>query len=553
MKVTTEELERCLVLVTVEIDPKKENDILQKAAKRIAREIKIPGFRPGKAPYSVIIRRFGLEAIQQEALEKSADDMIQKALEEANVTPFARMDLESVEWDPLVIKLKVPTEPKVELNDYRSIRLDSAEIEISDEDVEERLKQLQENNAIWTPVERAAQLNDTITLAVTEKIDDEIVAQHDTLDYELKPVENETPAVSTEAEIEDEPDEAEAEIDEAEAELDETEAEPDEADEAYKPPFRPDLTTPLLGLSAEDEKIFSITYPEDFNDQDYAGKEVTFEVKIAAVKEKTLPTIDDDLAKTVGEFETLADLKADIRTNIKQQREQQQNNELGNQVLEQIITEADLEWPLAYEDESIERELENYERQISRYGLSLDSYLSLENKTREDFIEESRERIVNRLKRSFVIRKIAEQENLEIGESEILQHAKFLSDLSGQGERLWRDILSSPVQQELIANDLLVGKVIDWLAAIAKGEAPEPEAIALADQSDDATAAPATDGDVAPEQTEATINEAAVEAESSEATTSNDEAAAPERESSTPERDQDVDQTEEPTPAGVKS
>ncbi|MCB0163458.1 MAG: hypothetical protein KDI79_04475, partial [Anaerolineae bacterium] len=327
------------------------------------------------------------------------------------------------------------------------------------------------------------------------------------------------------------------------------EAEADEADEEYKPPFRPDLTTPLLGLSADEEKVFSITYPEDFNDEDYAGKEVVFEVKVAAVKEKALSPLDDDFAKTVSDFETLDDLKADIRANIKKQREQQQNNELGNQVLEQIIEEASLEWPLAYEDESIERDLENYERQVSRYGLSLDSYLSLENKTREDFIEESRERVIGRLKRSFVIRKIAEQENLEVGEGEILQHAKFLSDLSGQGERLWRDILSSPVQQELIANDLLVGKVIDWLAAVAKGEAPE--AAAVADQSDDATVTPASAEDVPPEQTETTINEEAVEAESSEATT--DDAAAPERESSTPERDQDVDQTEEPTPAGVKS
>ena len=546
MKVTTEELERCQVMVTVEIDSKKEKDLLQKAAKRIAREIKIPGFRPGKAPYNVVVRRFGLEAIQQEALEKSADDMIQKALEEADVTPFARMDLESVEWDPLVIKIKVPTEPKVELEDYRAIRLDFDEIEVADEDVDERLKQLQENNATWTPVERPAQLNDSITLAVVEKIDDEIVAEHDSLDYELKPVEDEEPADSLEAEVEEEADAVEEETGEAEEET-------SEADEAYKPPFRPDLTTPLLGLSAGEEKVFSITYPEDFNDQDYAGKEVVFDVKIAAVKEKTLAPIDDDLAKTVSDFETLDDLKADIRANIKSQREQEQNNELGNQALEQIIEEADLEWPLAYEDESIERELDNYERQVSRYGLSLDSYLSLENKTRDDFIEESRERIISRLKRSFVIRKIAEQENLKVGESEILQHAKFLSDLSGQGDRLWRDILSSPVQQELIANDLLVGKVIDWLAAVAKGETPEPEAPILADQPEDASTPPASDGQVIPEQVEANINEEAVEAESSEATTSNDEAAAPERESSTPERDQDVDQTEEPTPAGVKS
>ena len=145
MKITTEELERCEVLLTLEVDPKQEEKMLQKAAKRIAREVKIPGFRPGKAPYNVVVRRFGLEAIQQEAMEQSADKIIVDALEEANVQPYARIDLDSIDWNPLTIKVKVPTQPKVELADYRDIRLDVEPVEVTKEDVEENLKNLQEN------------------------------------------------------------------------------------------------------------------------------------------------------------------------------------------------------------------------------------------------------------------------------------------------------------------------------------------------------------------------------------------------------------------------
>ncbi|MCB0193987.1 MAG: trigger factor [Anaerolineae bacterium] len=555
MKVITEELERCQVLVTVEIDTKKEKDLLQKAAKRIAKEVRIPGFRPGKAPYNVIVRRFGLEAIQQEALEKSADNLIQKALEEADVTPFAQMDLDSISWDPLVIKLKVPTEPKVELSDYRDIRLDFEEIVVTDEDVEERLEQLQKQNATWTEVERPSQLHDQLTISVVEKAGDEVLSEHESIEYELHPFE------------EDEEDEADTDVDEpvedteenenieAESESDEVveedDAESDEEEEEYKPPFRPDLTTPLLGLSADEETTFSITYPDDHEDERYAGKEVTFEIKVFSVKEKELPNIDDDFAKTVSDFDTLDELKADTEEKIKEQRLQEQNNKLGNEVLEKIIEESDIEWPKAYEDETIDRELSNYERQIAQYGLSLDNYLSIENKTREDFIEESRERVVSRLKRSFVIREISKAENIKIGEGEILQHAKLLSDLSGQGDQLWREILSSPIQQELIANDLMVGKIVDWLAAIAKGEDPQP-AVETEDQVEgDQTAEDATDADASPEAVEANTDEV-VESESSEATAS-DEEVEPERESSNTETDADVDQTEEPTPAGVKS
>lgn len=557
MKVTTEELERCQVLVTVEIDPKKEKDILQKAAKRIAKEIKIPGFRPGKAPYNVVIRRFGLEAVQQEALEKSADTMIQKALEEADVKPFARMDLESIDWDPLVIKVKVPTEPKVELSDFRQIRLDFEEIEVTDEDVGERLNQLQEQSATWTPVERPAELDDQLTISVVEKNGDVVLSEQESIEYQLVPVEadetDETDKIEENEEAKDiEKEETNTQEKAVEAKEDEIDTETEEApEETYKPPFHPDLTTPLLGLKADEETTFSITYPEDYGDEDYNGQEITFEVKVIDVKAKELSEIDDDFAKTVSDFDTLDELKVDIREQIEKQRLQAQNSELGNEALEKIAEESDIEWPQAYEDESVDRELENYERQVSQYGLSLDSYLNMENKTREDFIEESRERIVNRLKRSFILRKIADMEKLKVGESEILQHAKFLSDLSGQGDRLWRDILSSPIQQELIANDLLVGKVVDWLAAIARGEDPQVEAEPT---SDDQTVEDATDTDASPAEVEIKTDEA-VEAESSEATAS-DEEVEPERENITTEttnKEEDVDHTEEPTPAGIKN
>lgn len=458
MKVTTEELERCEVLMTVEIEPKQEQDLLQKAAKKIARQIHIPGFRPGKAPYNVVVRRFGLEAIQQEALEQSADKVIQEALEEANIQPFAQISLESINWAPLTIKIKVPTSPKVELSDYRTIRLESKEAEVNNDEVEAALQNLQEQHATWNPVERPAQMGDLITMSVVEKDGDEVLVERESVEHELS---------------------APQEPEEAEEDAGETTAQ------------SLDFTTPLLGLSAGDEKTFSLTYPEDFPDQRYAGKEITFEVKVSSVKEKELDPLDDEFAKSVSDFDTLEELKANISENIKKQHGRQQDIELGNEVLEKVVAESKVEWPLAFETESVEQELKTLERRAETTGLSLEQYLQIENKTKETFEAEIRDKVVQNLKHSLVVGKIAEMEKVRVSESEVLQRAKLLSDLSGRGEQLWRSILGSQAQQSIIASDILVEKVIQALAAIAKGEEPNDEAAeeaAVSEEAEDTSA-----------------------------------------------------------------
>jgi trigger factor len=472
VKVTTEEFERCEVLLTVEIEPQQERDLLQKAAKRIARQMKIPGFRPGKAPYNVVVRRFGLEAVQQEALEKSADKMIQKALEDANVTPYAQIELDEIAWDPLTIKIKVPTPPIVELENYQEIRLEATAVEVTEEDIEQALERMQEETAMWAPVEHPAEIGHLVSMAVVEKEGDEILAEHESIEHELTPA------------------------------------------EAHEGHNHPDLTTPLLGLSAGDEKTFTITYPDDFDSDRYAGKDITFEVEILSIKEKEVDPLDDELAKSVSDFETLEELKADIEKTIRDQREKQNNLDLGNKVLDQIIEEGRIEWPLALEEARVDQEIKRYERQMETYGLSMENYLQVQNKTNEEFLEETRAEIIKRLKRGLVLSKVAELEQLDVSESEILAQAKLISDLSGKGDQLWRDILASETQQNIIANDLLFEKALQQLAASAKGEnsrvepASELNETANADDEASETEDDAPDTNIDQDQSEAEPAEA---------------------------------------------
>jgi trigger factor len=435
VKVTTEELERCEILMTIEAEPAKEQDLLKKAARRIARQVQIPGFRPGKAPYNTIVRRFGLEAVQQEVFEHSGEKIITDALEEAELEPRAPLKFDEVSWNPLTIKVRVPGPPRIELGDYREIRLETKELEVSDEDVDETLKALQERNATWVPVERPAEIGDLITMSVVEKDGDEVLAENEAVEYELTP--------------------------------------PAEDEEVVE--GQPDFITPLIGLSADESKSFTIDYPEDWTAEKYAGREITFEVAVSSVKEKELDPLDDDFAQSMGDVETLDELKAQIRSNIEQQRQFQYNKELGREVLDQIVENAEtIEWPEALEEYRVDQELERLEEQLAQSGLSLDDYWRTENTTEEEFRHESQGRVAEGLKTGLVLNELVKLEVLEVNNIEILERARAIADLSGAGDQFWQGVLSSQSYQATIANDLLTDKVFERLAAIAKGEAPEP-------------------------------------------------------------------------------
>jgi trigger factor len=448
VKVTTEELERCEILMTIEAEPAQEEDLLKKAARQISRQVRIPGFRPGKAPYRTIVRRFGLEVIQQEALEQSSEKIIMDALKEVELEPSAPLQLDEISWGPLTIKVRVPGQPKVELGNYRDIRLETKPIEVTDEDVDQALTALQEQNATWVPVERPAEVGDLITVSVVEKDGAEVLAENDAVEYELTPP-------------------------------------PDKADDNH-----PDLTTPLLGLNAGDSKTFTINYPEDWQNKRYAGKEITFAVDVSSVKIKELDPLDDEFAQSVSDVETLAELREELRANLQQRRENQYNNELGGQVFDRIIEDAVIEWPQALEESRISEELEYYEDQLKKSGLTLDSYLDMQKKTTESLREEIRAKVVKQLKLGLALKKLAELEKLEVSNIEILEQAKTISELYGGDDRIWQSVMTSKTHQATLASNILTDKIFARLGRIAKGEAPEPgEEIATDEAAAEASSA----------------------------------------------------------------
>jgi trigger factor len=428
LKLTTDPLEDCEVLLTVEMDEQQTDKLLKAAAQRISKQVRIPGFRPGKAPYHMIVRRFGEEVVRNEALEDLSQSVFQQALEQAELKPYAPASLEEVTWDPLVMKVRVPTPPAVDLGDYRAMRMEVEPVKVSETEINEALEELQKEHAVWNPIERPAQLEDLVTMTVKEQAGDEILAEKENVEYELTQV--------------------------------------DEGGSG------PDLTTPLIGLSAGDEKEFSVTYPETVDDPRYTGKEVAVSVKVHSVKEREFYPLDDDFAQTVGDFDTLEQLKESLIEDIRQRKEREADNELGQKALEQLIEGAErIEWPKALEEEEINQALSEQDRRLQQAGLSLDTYLSMQKKTREELREEFRPAVQERLRRSLALGKLVELEKLSIGGHEVTSQIDRLSMLAGERGAELREALTNPDSVRYIANDLLTSKVLERLVQIVKGEA----------------------------------------------------------------------------------
>ena len=430
LNVTTDPLENCEVLMTVEVDEKQTDKLLKSAAGRISRQVRIPGFRPGKAPYRVIVQRFGEEVIRNEALEDLSKSVFEQALEQADVEPYAPASLEDVTWDPLVMKVRVPVEPVVELGDYRALRIEVEPVEVSEEEIEEALEDLQDEYATWNPVERPAQLGDLVTMAIQERVDDEVLAENENIEYELTEFEEENAG--------------------------------------------PDLTTPLIGLSAGDEKEFNVTFPETVDNPRYAGQEVTVSVKVHGVKEKETYPLDDDFAQTVGDFDTLDQLKEKLTEDLRRSKQREADNKLGEEAFNQVIENAErIEWPRVLEEEELDQALEEQDRRLQENGLSLETYLSMQKKTREDLIEDYRPLVQERLQRSLVLSKLVELEDVSIEGHEVTDQIDRMSILAGDQSDDFRESLTTPDGLRYITRDILTTKVRERLVLIVKGEAEE--------------------------------------------------------------------------------
>ncbi|NBD35220.1 MAG: trigger factor [Chloroflexi bacterium] len=427
--VKKELLETQEVLLTIEVSEKKTSKAMRAEVREISREYRFPGFRKGRVPYRVVVNRFGEEAILHRVSDQIIKDIYPKIIEEAAIDPYGPGELEDVEYDPLTYFIRVPLMPDVDLGDYEGIWLNWEEPTISEEEVEARLEEIQEEHMVLEPKDEPAEIGDEVYLDIEGLLPDgEKIIEEEDFELILDP------------------------------------------DETF---ITPGFIEEIVGLAPEDEKSFTLTLPETLAEEALRNAEVTFEVYILDIYKRILPDIDDALAMTVGNYEDLDELKESIHSELLDQKREQGQREYRESLVDLLVEQAEVRYPPAMLEDEIDDLVENTERNVQQQAqISLEDLLNMQGQSMEEFREGMRPQAEARLVRGLVMTKFAQQEGLSVDDDELVRE---FSETFGQFEDFSQDeMLGAELDSQfarMIRNSLVGKKAMDRLEAIGKGEA----------------------------------------------------------------------------------
>lgn len=458
LKIESEDLESRQAQLTIELPDNRVEQAMRSAAKRLGKDTRIPGFRPGKAPYNVLVNKFGEEIIFEEALEQLGQEVYRQALDETELEPYAPGSLdEVVSRDPLVLRYTVPLAPEVDLGEYREIRIDFEEPSVDDSSVDQYMEDLRQRQALIEPADRPVQIGDVVVVDISGEMRDD-----DSEDSKL--------------------------LDEKGFSI--------LAEEDYSWPI-PGIAQHLEGLEAGGEKQFEYTFPDDYANEEMRGKTADFHLVVQEVKSRLVPEWTDDLAKNVGDFEDLLSLRIQIRKNLESDAERQSKATYASEVMDALVEGASIQYPpvlLKNETMDMVRELE---QRLRAQNLSLEDYYKIEGKTEEELLEEFEPQAEQRLKRALALGKVVELEKVEVNESDVdAEIDRLVSSFTTDGDKeSARKVFDNPVGRQRINLDLISDKAVERLLLIAKGEADKIEETDEESVKDEMVAEPELEAD----------------------------------------------------------
>jgi trigger factor len=444
--------------MTIELGPERTEQALQRAYRQVVKKAKIPGFRPGKAPYATVLRMFGKEAMLGEILDDLGEEIYKEALTTEKPDIYGQAALEDVKVNPITFKLVVPLRPTVDLGDYRSIRLEAPAINVGEAGVDAALEAERAAKATLQTVDRPAALGDSAVVDIRGTVGEETIMDNQDWQLTLRGEGGWLPGF----------------------------------DEAF------------VGLVAGDEKAFSITYPEDSSSR-FKGQVATFEVKVKEVKAKVSPEADDEFVKGLGDYTDLADYRAKKLAEITKQRTDEAEQKLNEAAVEALVAGAKLTYPPAAVDDTVHSMMRDLEARLSNVGYKLEDYLRLNGKTVEGYHDELHPAAETRLKGQLAIAELARAEGITVSDEEKQAELDRMAGEARDAENAAaiREAFGSEAGLRVIENDVRVEKALVRLREIVTGQAPElvPAADVAADVTPDVAAdvAPDAAADVAPE------------------------------------------------------
>ncbi len=429
MSMQVEKLEKNMAKLTIEVDAAKVNDAIKKAYDKNKGKMSVPGFRKGKVPQAMIEKMYGPEVFYEDAANFLIPDAYAEeveAAEDLEVVSQPKIDVVQMEKGKnFIFTAEVALKPPVDLGKYKGVKIEKIDTEVTDEDIDKEIKREQEANARTITVEdRPVKDGDTTVIDFEGFIGDKA--------FEGGKGENYPLVIGSGS-------------------------------------FIPGFEEQLIGKNTGDDVDVKVTFPEDYNAKDLAGKEALFKVKINEIKEKELPELDDEFASEVSEFDTMAEYREDVKKNLAEKKEKEAKDKKEDAVIEAIIKDSKMDIPEAMVETQARTMVNDYARRLQSQGLSLEQYFMFTGLDMDKFTDQMKEGARKRIESRLILEAVVKAENFEVTDEE---YEKELERIAGESkmevDKLKEYIGDDEYGKKQIIDDLKIQKAVDFVVDNAK-------------------------------------------------------------------------------------
>ena len=407
--------------LTIEVPAEDFEAAVEKAYQKSKNKINIPGFRKGKAPRKMIEQMYGKEIFFEDAANYAIPTAYAKAVDECTeeIVSQPKIDIEQAEaGKPFIFTAEVALKPEVTLGTYKGVEVEKTDASVTDEEVDAAIERERESNARTVSVEdRAVQDGDLTVLDFEGFVDGEAFEGGKGENYPL------TIGSNT---------------------------------------FIPGFEEQLIGAEIDKEVEVNVTFPEDYQAQELAGKPAVFKCTIKEIKEKQLPDLDDEFAGEVSEFETLAEYKEDVRKNRGEKKAEESKLEKEDKVVDAIIADAKMDIPEAMLETQQRQMAEDFAQRIQMQGLSLDQYFQFTGLTRAAFLEQLKPQAEKRIQSRLVLEAVAKAENIEASDEEYDEEIKKMADAYQMDVEEINDMMGA-YEKKSVREDICIRKAADFV------------------------------------------------------------------------------------------
>ena len=426
MSLQVEKMEKNMAKLTIEVSAEELDKAMQNAYLKARGKISIPGFRNGKAPRKMIEQMYGKGIFLEDAANALIPEHYSKALEECDLEIVSQPEIDVTQAEPgkaFIFTAEVAVKPEVTLGEYKGVEVPKSETEVTDEDIDAEIKKEQEKNSRTVTVEdRGAENGDITTIDFEGFVDGVAFEGGKGTDYPLT---------------------------------------------LGSGSFIPGFEDQLVGAKAGDHVEVNVTFPEEYQAAELAGKAAVFQCDVKKVETKELPELDDDFAQDVSEFDTLAEYREDVKKNLTEKKEKEARAAKENTAVDKAIENAEMEIPDAMLNTQVRQMMNDFASRMQSQGLTMEQYFQFTGMTAEKMQEEMKPQALKRIQTRLVLEKIAETENIEVSEDEVNEEISKMAEMYKMEADKLKELLGDR-ELEQMKKDMAVQKAVTLVADEAK-------------------------------------------------------------------------------------